>query len=214
MSLEIIGVGFGRTGTLSLRTALETLGHGPCHHMFCVRDSAEEMARWTAIATTGTADWPSVFASYRSQVDWPGVRYWRDIVRAFPAARVVLSYRDPVQWYESFSRTIVRANRAAIALGTEGATRALAELVERVVFRDTFDDRPEDRNFAISVYLRHMSEVLAEVDPARTLLYDIAQGWGPLCSFLGVPVPDLPFPHSNTRGEFLARKGFLADAGP
>jgi Sulfotransferase domain len=106
MPLEVIGPGFGRTGTNSLKLALEHLGFGPCHHMFEVRDKPELLPAWEAAADGETVDWNKVFSGYRSQVDWPGARYWRELSQYFPKAKVILSVRDPDAWFDSVQATI------------------------------------------------------------------------------------------------------------
>ena len=118
MPLEVIGPGFGRTGTNSLKIALEQLGFGPCHHMFEVRDNPERLADWEKAARGEKVDWDHVFRGYRSQVDWPGARYWRELVRHYPTAKVVLSVRDPDEWFDSVQATIVPF------LAARGHTRA------------------------------------------------------------------------------------------
>lgn len=207
--LKVIGAGFGRTGTHSLKLALETLGFGPCHHMFEIKHSSEQLELWHTISKTLEIDWNNVFAGYLSQVDWPGVNYWRQLTKAFPNSKVVLTYRDPKSWYQSFMSTIVRANRAGVVDDPNPHTRAMAEIVEDIVFRQTFDDRPEDENHAISIYLKHMADVMTEIPRERLLLYNVSEGWQPLCDFLDVEVPSVPFPSTNSKEDFLARKTFL-----
>ena len=207
--LKVIGAGFGRTGTHSLKLALETLGFGPCHHMFEIRQSRQQLELWRTISKTPDIDWNLVFAGYLSQTDWPGARYWQQLAKAFPHSKVVLTYRDPKSWYQSFKSTIVRANRAGILHDPDLHTRAMAEIVEDIVFRQTFDDRPEDENHAISIYLKHISDVMEEIPRERLLLYNVSEGWQPLCDFLDVKVPDSAFPVPNSKEFFLARKTFL-----
>jgi hypothetical protein len=211
--LEVIGAGFGRTGTHSLKLALEVLGFGPCHHMFEIRQSADQLEVWKAIARTGSGDWHAALSGFKSLVDWPGVKYWKELAQAFPAAKIILTYRDPKSWYQSFAETIVRANRAGLYHDPDPHTRGMAELVDEVVFKQTFDNRPEDENHATAVYLRHMADVLTQIPKERLMFYNVAQGWQPLCTFLDVAVPSQEFPQTNSKTEFLARKKFLANLG-
>jgi hypothetical protein len=211
--VKVIGAGFGRTGTHSLKMALEVLGFGPCHHMFEIRQSAAQLALWKAIAKAGTGNWHAALQGFGSIVDWPGVKYWRELAAAFPAAKIILTYRDPKDWYQSFAQTIVRANRAGVLHDPDPHTRGMAELVEDVVFRQTFADRPEDENHATAVYFQHMADVLREIPRERLLFYNVAEGWNPLCGFLGLAVPAQAFPQTNSKSEFLARKTFLAQLG-
>ena len=106
MALEIIGPGFGRTGTHSLKIALEQLGFGPCHHMFEVRDHPEQLPAWQAVARGEQVDWDQVFRGYRAQADWPGARVWRELARHWPEAKVILTVRDPDEWFDSVQATI------------------------------------------------------------------------------------------------------------
>jgi hypothetical protein len=146
MPLEVIGSGFGRTGTASLKRALETLGFGPCHHMEEVMANPEQVTRWEAYVAGEPVRWDDVFDGYRSQVDWPGAHVWRELAQAYPDAKVIHSVRPEDAWWKSFSA--------------------------------------------------------AALPPERLLVFDVTEGWEPLCAFLGVPVPDAPFPHVNSAEEF------------
>jgi Sulfotransferase domain len=204
MPLEIIGPGFGRTGTNSLRLALEQLGFGPCHHMHEVRDNPELIAPWQAAGTGTDMDWHQVFANYRAQVDWPGAQYWRELIAAFPKARVVLSVREPNGWYDSIQATIAPL---VAARGTHGIPHmnALTEMVHDTLLQPTFGDKLSDRAQAIDVFERHNQEVIASVPADNLLVFDVRQGWDPLCAFLGVEVPETEFPTTNSSKEFNDR---------
>jgi len=204
MALEIIGPGFGRTGTNSLRLALEQLGFGPCHHMFEVRDNPELLADWEAAADGKPIDWHQAFRGYRSQVDWPGARYWRDLVAAFPDARVILSVRDPDDWFDSVQATIHPFVEARGKHDT-AHMNAIAEMVHKSISCATFDDRLSDRGHAIGVFERHIEDVRSSVPAERLLTFDVREGWEPLCAFLNVAVPDTPFYQTNSSKEFAER---------
>ena len=107
MALKIIGPGFGRTGTKSLKIALDQLGFGPCHHMHEVRDNPEQLPAWENAARGGRCDWEAMFSGYVAQVDWPGARYWRELAARYDEAKVILTVRDPELWYDSMSKTII-----------------------------------------------------------------------------------------------------------
>jgi Sulfotransferase domain len=201
MPLEIIGPGFGRTGTNSLKLALEHLGFGPCHHMFEVRDNPDLLPDWQAAARGEPVDWSEVFKDYRSQVDWPGARFWRELVVHFPDAKVILTVRDPDAWFDSVQATIAPFVNAR---GTHSAphTNAIAELAYALVAANTFDDRISDREHATRVFREHVAAVETEIPPERLLIFDLSDGWAPLCAFLGVAVPDIPFPKTNSSKEF------------
>jgi len=233
VALEVIGAGFGRTGTLSLKTALEELGFAPCEHMTVLFQDPARIALWDEAARAKEAGqpfaWERLFAGYRATVDWPGAWFWRELLAAYPEAKVILTVRDPDRWYDSARGTIYRPH--ALRKGAEGGPAARlgsvlfvllgtlvprarrgGEMVERIVWRGTFDDRFLDREHALAVFRRHVDEVEAAVPPEQLLVYEVKQGWGPLCRFLGVPVPAGPFPHVNDAADFqrTIRRRFLA----
>ena len=202
MALEIIGPRFGRTGTNSLRLALEHLGFGPCHHMFEVRDKPELLPDWEAAARGETVDWDKVFRGYRSQVDWPGARYWRELAQHFPKAKVILSVRDPDAWFDSLQATIAPF---LAARGTHPSphVNAIAEMGHRAIEVEIFDNRLSDRDHATRVFRKHIAEVQSEIPAQRLLTFDLRDGWQPLCDFLEVEVPDIAFPKTNSSKEFV-----------
>ncbi len=195
MTLKVIGAGFGRTGTDSMREALTILGFGPCHHMFEVIAHDLQKDRWRALLRGGAPDWGALFDGYAACVDWPSAAYWRELIAAYPEARVLLTWRTPESWWNSFSTTIL----PRILPETEAATTG------RMVVMQVFDGRPDDRAHALAVYRAHVEDVLATVPPARLLVHRIGDGWGPLCAHLGVPVPDQPYPHANSTAAFNTR---------
>lgn len=205
MALEIIGPGFGRTGTSSLKTALEQLGFGPAHHMFEVRDHPELLPAWEAVARGEPADWDEMFAGYRSQTDWPGARVWRELARHWPDAKVVLTVRDPDEWFDSVQATIVPFLAARGRHGSEHAN-AIARMGQALIAEQVFDDRLTDRTHATRVFEDHIAAVRAEIAPERLLVLDLHEGWAPLCAFLGAPVPDGEFPHTNSSRQFVEQE--------
>lgn len=202
MALDIIGPGFGRTGTYSLKIALEHLGFGPAHHMYEVRDNPQLLPDWEAIARGETRDWETVFAGYRSQVDWPGARVWSELADRYPLAKVILTVRDPDAWYDSVSRTILpfMANRGTY---DDDHINAVAEMAYRLVVEQVFDGRLGDRKHAISVFNAHNDKVRETIDPQRLLVFEVEQGWAPLCAFLGRPTPSVTFPRLNSSRQFI-----------
>jgi hypothetical protein len=212
--LQIIGAGFGRTGTLSLKMALEELGFGPCYHMTEVFSHPEHVAHWRAAANGEQVDWHKLFEGYRATVDWPACTFYKELMQAFPDARVLLTVRDPQSWYESVRDTIyqtsARANRLPSTLLRLLFMRLFAPIIgqmlqvnDAIIWQGTFHGRLEDRQYTISVFQKHIEEVKRTVAPEKLLVYDVRQGWEPLCSFLGVPVPHKPFPRLNDRTSFL-----------
>ena len=193
MALQVIGGGVGRTGTTSLKAALELLGFGPCHHMKEVVFYPEQIARWTAVAD-GMRDWEAVFAGYRSAVDWPEVAFFHELITAYPDAKVILTERDPEAWFRSTQATILSPER------DRAPANPMSIMMKKLI--DRFEPDIHDHDKMIAAFKAHNAEVRRVVPPERLLVYEVAQGWGPLCDFLGVPVPDTPLPHENSTEEF------------
>ena len=203
MPLDIIGPGFGRTGTYSLKIALEHLGRGPCHHMFEVRDHPEQLPAWQAAARGEPVRWDLVFQGYRAQVDWPGARYWRELVHHYPGAKVILTVRDPDDWFDSVQATLAPLVAARGTLPS-AHLNALVEMGYRTIVAQLFDGRMSEREHATRVFREHIASVRAETPGTRLLTFDVREGWAPLCAFLGAAVPALPFPWTNSSKEFAA----------
>lgn len=201
MALEVIGPGFGRTGTNSLRRALEILGFGPCHHMYEVEEHPELLPHWEALARGEKVDWDEVFAGYRAQVDWPGARFWRELCAYYPDAKVVLSVREPQGWYDSMEKTIVPYLDKRGTHDEDNRNRRSLMNYE-LINRRTFNERLSERGYAIDKFNELIADVQAEIAPERLLTFDVREGWEPLCAFLGVDVPAVDFPNTNSSKEF------------
>lgn len=195
MTLKVIGAGFGRTGTDSMREALNLLGLGPCHHMFEVNSSDEQKRRWRAFVKGEPIGWDRLLEGYVSCVDWPSAHYWKELSQVYPGAKVVLTWRSADSWWESFSRTLVPAIQAS----KDPDSLGLALVRDRV-----FSGRPHEREHAIAVYEANVAAVKATIAPQRLLVHGAGDGWEPLCAFLGVPVPDQPYPSRNSGDDFQA----------
>jgi Sulfotransferase domain len=193
MTIEVVGTGFGRTGTDSMREALTILGFGPCHHMSEIMKNDEQKRLWRALAQGGVPDWDRLFEGYRSCVDWPSAFYWRDLLTTYPKARVILTWRSPESWWASFEKTILQGIRESADRESLGIA-----LIERQVF----GGRPDDQAHAIALYEANVKSVLDTVPPERLLVHKLGDGWEPLCAHLGVPVPDEPYPSRNTTASF------------
>lgn len=202
MTLQVIGSGFGRTGTKSLKAALEELGFGPCHHMHEVLSNPGQVAHWQAFGRGEAVDWAQVFDGYRSQVDWPGAAAWRDLAAAFPDARIIHSVRPEEVWWASFQKTIGTLVGRYRDLPMPPHVIAMLGAWEEFAGEPTFGRRYGDRDVALAAYRRRADEVRETVPADRLLVFDVAEGWEPLCAFLGVSVPDRPFPHHNLRADF------------
>lgn len=205
MSLEIVGTGFGRTGTLSLKGALEQLGFGRCYHMIEVAQNPGHAALWSAAHDGAHTDWPALFARYRATVDWPSTAFWRQIVAAHPRAKVIHSERPADAWYRSVCNTILQVMKNPTPANAPPAMHEQLEMARKVILRGVFDDRFEDEAHAIAIYEAHNACVKREIPRERLLVYEPGQGWEPLCEFLGLPVPATPYPKVNTTEDFLAR---------
>jgi sulfotransferase family protein len=207
MGLAVLGAGFGRTGTLSLKIALEQLGSGPCYHMSELLRDPERASAWTRAALGSPVDWDAVLAGYGSAVDWPACAFWHELLVAYPECKVVLSLRDPVEWYASFESTVLpRLADRSPARFTEPHGRRMSEMLERVILDRSLRGRA-DPAAAISAYESHNDAVRATVPPEQLLEYKVAEGWTPLCDFLGVSPPLTPFPRTNTTDGFWSSFG-------
>jgi hypothetical protein len=204
MSIEVIGAGFGRTGTLSLKLALERLGFDKCYHMMEVLAHPDHVKLWHQATRGEPVDWSAMFQGYRATVDWPSCNFWQSQLEHFPDARVILSQRDPERWYDSVMNTIYPGSLARRD-SDDPADREWADMAFELIWDGTFHGRIEDREHAIDVYLAHNEYVKRTVPADRLLVFEAAEGWGPLCGFLGTPVPDEPYPRVNTTEDFQAR---------
>jgi Sulfotransferase domain len=197
MALKVVGAGFGRTGTLSLKNALEKLGYTPCYHMMEVFPRPDHVAMWHRLAFSNSMDWDLMFRDFVATVDWPAARWWREIAAHFPDAKVLLSVRDEEGWYKSMIDTIYQPMKSPVPDGVPEMVRLQNEMARKAILGDTFDNRFEDKANAIEVFRRHNQEVRDTIEPARLLVFDVREGWAPLCRFLEVAVPEEPFPRLN-----------------
>lgn len=203
MALNIIGAGFGRTGTESMKRALEILGYGPCYHMYEVIPNKYRFEMWQGIYDgTVTPDWDAVFDGFRATVDWPAARYWRELAAHFPDAKILLTYRDAESWYASMEKTILTFLRDPEK--TEGMAPRLRDTV--------FEGDVSDKDHVIAVYNRNVADVQSAFGPERLLTYQLGSGWEPLCRFLDVNIPDVPFPSGNESASFHQKDKELSKA--
>jgi hypothetical protein len=210
MTLAVVGAGFGRTGTLSLKAALELLGFAPCYHMVEVARLPKHAAVWAGAARGSPTDWRAFFNGYAAAVDWPAAAFWHELATVFPTARVILTVRDGAAWYASFRETIVE-HTAGLSPPHGSPLRAIYDLTRELILNGVFGGRATDEQHARGVYELHNRAVAAALPAERLLVYELASGWAPLCAFLGRPIPSEPFPHLNTRAGFL--RDYLGAAG-
>jgi hypothetical protein len=217
--VKVIGAGFGRTGTRALKAALERLGFGPCYHMSEVIAQPYRVRQWLEIGEGGPPNWDTVFAGFQAALDWPAAAYWRELALHYPGAKVILTVRDPQRWYESVSGTIFQSalsERRPLPLrrrvirwlvARRAPDFALYPRMARATIVDrVFGGRVDDRAHAIDVFERHVAEVRSALAPGRLLVFDVREGWAPLCAFLGCAEPDEPFPQVNERAAFQRKR--------
>jgi hypothetical protein len=195
MPLKIIGAGLGRTATFSMKFALERLGLGPCYHMSEVFAGARRNVPLWLDVVNGNPDWDTIFSGYQSTTDYPACTYWRELAEQYPEAKVVLTVRDPDSWFDSVSQTIFSEQMQGPLAGSP-----VGAMMQGTVFH-AFGDRVTDRAFMTDWFARRNQSVVDALPPERLLVFSPKEGWAPLCSFLGVPVPDGSFPRVNSRDE-------------
>lgn len=215
MALKVIGAGLGRTGTLSLKLALEHIGFGKCYHMSeMLANVRAHLPLWIESAK-GDPHWPAIFDGYRSSTDYPGCMFWRELMKEYSDAKVILTTRDPDKWFESVSATVMSPDHRG---RLEGDPR-MAEFFRLTVFEGDLPERLGDRAKMVEYFNAWNQSVIDEVPADKLLVYAAGDGWEPLCAFLGVPVPPEPYPRVNSREEMTERTGELGDlrranAGP
>jgi len=215
MSIKVIGAGMGRTGTLSLKLALEQLGYDKCHHMVEVFKNPPQLALWRDLSDNKPVDFEQLLKGYEAIVDFPGSIFYKKLMQQYPDAKVILSLRDPEKWYKSASDTIYQLPR--------GFDRFMMKLVglfkpevahisrnldfaNKVVWLDFFENRFKDKDYAIQKFIDWNEEVKRIVPADKLLVFEAQQGWEPLCAFLDKPVPATPYPRVNDTAEFKNRK--------
>jgi hypothetical protein len=199
MALKVIGAGFGRTGTRSLKVALEELGVGRCYHMIEVMKNPDHFKYWAEIMQGGKADWEALFSGYQAATDWPVAAYYRDLMAVYPDAKIILTVRDPESWHVSIMNTLYQISRRFNKF-----TRIIPSVhqflnaMEKAIWQGVFHNKVEDKAHAVRVFNDHIEEVKHVVPKERLLIFEARHGWEPLCAFLDVPVPvNKPYPHEN-----------------
>ncbi len=206
MTIQVIGAGFGRTGTLSLKFALETLGFDKCYHMMEVMLNDGHVGEWRRAAQQEDVDWHALYENYQATVDWPSASFWQKLRLVYPEAKVILTLRDSQQWYTSVMNTIWKLSSKSLE---EGKRRGDDEMVERakmgheVIWDGVFGGQMDDRDHVIGCFERHNQEVIDRVPADQLLVCRPGDGWEPLCEFLQKPVPDSDYPRVNSTEDFL-----------
>jgi len=194
MTLQVIGAGFGRTGTASVKVALEKLLGKPCYHMAEVLGNPALVETWMRLAN-GEPVYDELFSNFGASVDFPACSIYRELAAHYPNAKVLLTVRDPNSWFDSVHETIMSPAFLAYAKDTPYGAFSQHFIWGR------FDNRVDDRAHMVQCFEKHIEDVKAAIEPKRLLIYEVKQGWEPLCKFLGLPVPNVPFPHVNSRAE-------------
>ncbi len=204
MAIQVFGVGVGRTGTYSLKLAINQLGLGPCHHMEAVLNNMPvQVPLWSA-ALAERPNWQAIYHGFESAVDWPTAGFFRELIKAYPSAKFVLTQRNPEHWADSFEATIYK-----LLAGREQGPpemRAWLEMVDGVIAKTGFPGGL-DRDDLIRAFVTHNEAVKTTIPAGQLLVYEVKEGWAPLCKFLNRRVPAEAFPRTNNRAEFWDRFG-------
>ncbi|MGF1489650.1 MAG: sulfotransferase family protein [Prochloraceae cyanobacterium] len=204
MTVKIIGAGMGRTGTMSLKTALEELGFDKCYHMIELVNNPERVNYWEVASEGKNIKWDKLLQGYQAIVDHPGCMYYQQLIEYYPEAKVILTVRDPEKWYESALNTIYQnsVSRKQNPPSEQTALNRVAEYIEKDIWQGDFNGKFEDKEYAIERFNQHIQEVKQNVPSENLLVYEVKQGWQPLCDFIGVSIPNKDFPHVNDRASF------------
>lgn len=197
--MKLIGAGFGRTGTMSIKAALEELGVGPCYHMKIALPRFWHLNFFMKAWRGKKVNWNRFFRRYNSVVDWPACSFYKELMIEFPDAKILLNVRDPEKWYDSMFETIWAIQKAFPFWFPPVVRKIHNEIIWKGNLKGVFEDREK----TIAVYQEWIEEVKRTVPAEKLLVYEVREGWKPLCDFLGVPVPEKPFPHINERKNFI-----------
>ena len=213
MSIKIIGAGFPRTGTNTLRESLQQLGYVKTYHMKELLVHPENLHYWKRLRTTGTTDWEELYDGYEATVDFPCYPWYKAHMKQYPEAKVILSVRPFENWYDSIYSTIWQAQNPPEAQRLEMSQKVASnprlqtvmqcmEFAKTAIMEDHFQGRFLDKTFIEEVYNKHNEEVKAYVPANKLLVIDVSEGWEPLCKFLGMVIPSEPLPHTNKKEDF------------
>ncbi len=204
MTLRVVGAGLGRTGTYSLKLALEQLLGAPCYHMAEVPSHPEHIPLWHQAVKGKAPDWNDILTGFVAAVDEPASCFWEELSQAYPEALVILSFRDAESWWTSSINTILRdfVNDAQPVPKPVSDWHAMVTDMNHLLFPDGVNDKGK----TIEVFERHNQQVRQTIPADRLLEWQATEGWEPICGALDLPVPDEPFPHTNTTKEWLAHR--------
>lgn len=219
MALQVIGAGFGRTGTASLKIALEKLGYNKTYHMRELIQHPEQIIFWEQLEKGEDPDWEKLFEGYKATVDFPGCIFYKQIMAKYPAAKVILTTRNADTWWQSAHDTIFAASQdstSRVMLKVLGVfipklrnMSRVFSFARRIIWEKMYEEKFLNKEFAKSVFRKFNEDVVAYVPKEKLLVFEIKDGWKPLCKFLDVDVPNEPFPRVNDTEEFNNRRKFF-----
>jgi hypothetical protein len=205
MTLKVIGAGFGRTGTLSMKFALEQLGFVKCYHMMEVMNLGHAHY-WQDVADGKPVNWDAIFDGFAATVDWPSCEVYQTLADYYPDSKVILSVRSPESWYQSCRNTIFNVMEMDTA-DSPPPIQAQLRMVDSLVRQGRFQGRLHDADYCIQKFIDHNEEVKRAIPADRLLVYEIGSGWDPLCEFLELPVPKTDYPSVNSTDDFKTQFG-------
>ncbi len=220
MAIKIIGAGLPRTGTNTLKESLERLGYKKTYHMKELLVHPENLHYWLTLKETGTTNWDELYKGYQATVDFPAYPWYKEHMKQYPDAKVILTVRPFEKWYTSVYSTIWKAGPQTFPekigmlskLLFNPRLRSVIKCVKfskAMIFGAHLQGKFEDKDFAEKVFNKHIEDVKVYVPADKLLVYDVSDGWGPLCKFLGVPEPNEPLPHLNKKENFKEMLGEL-----
>jgi hypothetical protein len=215
MSIKIIGAGLPRTGTNTLKDSLEQLGLKHVYHMKELLVNPDKLVYWKQLDDTGDTDWDALYDGFDGTVDFPGYPWYKEHMKRYPEAKVILTVRDFEAWYKSVDSTVFRAGpqtpgeklKMMGKLLFSARARKVVMCIKwfkKVFFAERLQGKFGDKAFAKQFWESHIADVKASVPKDKLLVYDVRDGWAPLCKFLGVPEPSEPLPHLNKKENFKA----------
>ena len=199
MELKVIGLGLGRTGTYSLKTALEELELGPCHHMERVaQNMSVQLPLWNEVLNNPT-NFEAAYEDMQSAVDWPTAAFYKELYKHYPNAKFILTHRSKESWAESFGSTIYKllAERENAPTPVQEWLNMVVKVIEKSGFTMDLDFEELAERYKV-----HNKAVLDLIPPEQLLVYQVKEGWEPLCKFLNLKTPITEFPRTNNREEF------------
>ena len=200
MTIQVIGAGFGRTGTKSLKSALEQLGFEKCYHMVEVNEH-DHKHEWLKAHRGESINWDVLFKGFKASVDWPSCNLWREQLHHFADAKIILSVRDADCWYESIMNTIYPYSKQLLE-SEDPQLSYSGKWAFEIIWDRIFDGRLNEREYVIDIFNQHNRSVINETPPDKLIVFEAKDGWEPLCEFLRVPIPNTLYPHTNTTHQF------------